>query len=1036
MDVDPRVRVALASASLSLLDEHQRQVVRANDIAHRDTKTLKYLIRMITRATPFGLLSGVLMAQWAEATAISLTDEMRHTRTRPDMRWLFSIARTLEADAQVRRHLRYVTNSAVTLHNGRVHLPEKAHIDQPPPYHSVSLRATGVVLYALECAREPIAYADLVDALREFAPRAALTKITTLIDTLCEQTLLLSDLRPPLTIPNPPRYIQERLAQIPEISHINTYLDEAFTACAKWDAACEQQDEAGYRDLITLARRTYGVLAAYEEMAKERNSHYVTIDYASVLPNVSRQESWYQIDLAWHTNTARIASAIKPEIARAVEVMLRLSSRPKGLPFLETFRLQFSERYGSDRLVPLLEVIDSNRGIGLPAEYTPTSEVNETILGVDQRERTLLALAADALAHQKMILHVGEQEIAELGGEPLQHDQLPPSLDYFCAIAAPSAEAIDRGEFLIVTGPSALHRPARSNVGRFADVIGEPAMSAMRATAALEEQAHPEALWAELTYLPPNSRSCNVAIVPQVRQHAILYGVLPTADTTTIPLHELVLGVRQNRLILRWMRTGQEVIVQCSHVLNHGNAPGLIRFLNDLYKDGVHVPQQFSWGLAEAMPFLPRVQCGRVVLRCAQWDVAAPLFRQVLDTKTLAAFTASLVTWRAAWRVPRHVYLLESDHRLLLDLEDEAQREILRTELRTNKVKRPFVLIEAVPGPEDAWVCSPAGHHLSECVVSLIRRDLVPASGAVAPASRTAAPANTLTSPYQSIAPGERLRPPGSDWLFMKLYVGRDYQQEMLGGPVYEMVQHILAERWADAWFFIRYNDPDPHIRLRFHGDPAVLMHQVFPHLCAWGNDLLAQGACVKYMFDSYDREIERYGGREAMALAEQIFAADSMATIRLLALLSQGKITLDLTDLTILTLDDLLATFEPDEDARRRYFRAYGATHPQSGSYYREHNRLLRPFMRHDTAFPGVQGDDVLAQILKERQQALALITDQWHQLEQHNALTQPSASLYGSLTHMHCNRLLGADRDHEELVRAMLDRLYEGFRRMPSNH
>ena len=78
----------------------------------------------------------------------------------------------------------------------------------------------------------------------------------------------------------------------------------------------------------------------------------------------------------------------------------------------------------------------------------------------------------------------------------------------------------------------------------------------------------------------------------------------------------------------------------------------------------------------------------------------------------------------------------------------------------------------------------------------------------------------------------------------------------------------------ADGWFFVRYGDPDWHLRVRFHGEPARLHAEVLPALQAAAAPLLDDGRVWRLQLDTYEREVERYGGPEGVALAERLFEA------------------------------------------------------------------------------------------------------------------------------------------------------------------
>lgn len=60
---------------------------------------------------------------------------------------------------------------------------------------------------------------------------------------------------------------------------------------------------------------------------------------------------------------------------------------------------------------------------------------------------------------------------------------------------------------------------------------------------------------------------------------------------------------------------------------------------------------------------------------------------------------------------------------------------------------------------------------------------------------------------------------PGSQWLYFKIYTGVKTADEVLAHTIRPFLRELYAERWIDGSFFIRYNDPDFHIRLRLHID-------------------------------------------------------------------------------------------------------------------------------------------------------------------------------------------------------------------------
>lgn len=203
---DAKIAAAVVVGSPSLFDALERSGLTGEDAAGRSAKLLRYLIRMSSRPTPYGLFAGVGIARWGAATSLSLARERRRTRTRPDMAWLLRLVFRLESEPAVRAQLRYLANPRVLARAGRMYLPEPApSTDGSGPGAAVSVRETPVVAAALELARTPVEHERLVAAL---AVRLGATreKAERLAGELWRQTPLLTDLRPPLTGVNPAEY--------------------------------------------------------------------------------------------------------------------------------------------------------------------------------------------------------------------------------------------------------------------------------------------------------------------------------------------------------------------------------------------------------------------------------------------------------------------------------------------------------------------------------------------------------------------------------------------------------------------------------------------------------------------------------------------------------------------------------------------------------------------------------------------------------------------------------------------------------------
>jgi thiopeptide-type bacteriocin biosynthesis protein len=1034
---DPLVRLTIAVGSLALLEELERNSPNPKNTERRERKLLRYLIRMSTRPTPYALFAGVDLAQWGEKTNIALASSGIRIRARPDMGWLMHLVWELESLPEVRKHLCFMANSAASIRRGRIFLLEQLP-GAKPGSASVSLKATGVVTRALAFAQHPIAYPDLVSALLATTPNATPQKVEALITTLWEHTLLTTDLRLPLTGMDPIQYFVQRLRSIPAAATILPQIQVYLEALEVWNKIETGLDITMYQDLIEKANMAENALSEvlYSHGKAVRNIHEASPEANSLAEKEKNKENaksntTLQVDMIHSLERKQLARSIGEDAVYAAELMLRLSSSSYTHRSLEAYHQSFLSRYGEYREIPLLELLDPQFGLGTPYTNTRTMVQTDSDIPFNSlRNQTLLNIALSALHDRKIVVKLDERILKQLEENTLTMAARPPSLEIFAFIAASSAAAINRGDYQFILGPSIGSWQAGSSLARFADMLGPDAYEALMRAAEREEAQKPDAIWAELVYLPSDNRLANVVIRPSVRSHEIVYGASPgMATSQLIPLNELVVGFRNNRFYLRWLPKNVEVIIRAGNMLNPSRAPSIIRFLSDIGYDYEPQLYAFQWGIVSKFPFLPRIQVGRIVLCCAQWRITSLFHLHELALDTSERFFESLRRWREHWNVPRFVYLTEIDHRLLLDLENPRQADELRWELRHCKSDTSIVLQECFPEPSDVWLKGPGGHYMAEFVISLIRRETQALTKNVPSTTESTLP----ILPSQIDLTAARLYPPGSEWLYVKLYCAESLQDDLIANFVRTFAQESLAQGFAQDWFFIRFADPDPHIRLRFKGDPAILLTKLLPSLCTWATRLMLEGPCHKFMFDVYDREIERYGGLSGISAAEAFFCADSRAVADLLHLLQTQKRKMDRQVLAILSIDDLLAQLGLTQAMRLQWYRDHVSLHPESGVIYRQKSRQLRSLLSELNAFSAIPGSETIEPIFVTRQAALVQVSQLLSTAESQKTLSQPLAQLYRSFVHMHCNRLLGVDHVSEKEVLELLLRTYIGLEYAP---
>jgi thiopeptide-type bacteriocin biosynthesis protein len=483
---------------------------------------------------------------------------------------------------------------------------------------------------------------------------------------------------------------------------------------------------------------------------------------------------------------------------------------------------------------------------------------------------------------------------------------------------------------------------------------------------------------------------------------------------------DLIVSVVGGQIVLRSARLGRRVLPRLTSAHNFGMSQGIYRFLGALQAQGTAGDLGWDWGSLRDAPFLPRVVAGKLVLSRASWRVSPAELSPLGQARGAARFGA-VQGWRAARRLPRWIAVVDGDNELPIDLDNVLAVDTL---VELIKGRDQATVVELFPGPDHFVARGPEGRFVHELVVPFVRRRV----GGTAQA-RDAKAAVPVGSPPQHHAPGRLRRsfPPGSEWLYAKLYAGPAMLDQLLRDVIRPIVEAVSRTGAVDRWFFVRYGDPDWHLRVRFHGRPAGLQDELLPALQAAAAPLIDDGRLWRFQLDTYEREVERYGGPEGIELAERLFHADSEAVLALAELFAEDPRGDVRWRLALLGMDRLLADLGFDPDRRRAVIRQARDTFAVEFRTDAEFKHQLGTKFRPERAGllalldPTPEVDTPLAcgrEVLRRRSEWLAPVIAELKSCARAGRLTVPLPELAVSSLHMHANRLLRSAHRAQELV------------------
>ncbi|WP_329052553.1 lantibiotic dehydratase [Amycolatopsis sp. NBC_01488] len=943
-DLAEAIEVASPSLAAVLTDARADRLAgrKPAQLRRAALAVLKYDLRARTRPTPFGLFAGV-SAGWFDVTPKVADDEAPRTRTRVDLGWLREVVEAAEPDPGLLPHL------DVQAHGALVRRGDRLHLETPSAGRlaAVSVRCTPAVEAVLAEARSVRPVADVVAALRDrFAVPGATA--AALLAELVRQGVLVTSLRPPLDGGDPLAHVLAVLAAAERRGAV-VPLRAALAAVA------EARDAHDARPIGAGAGELRRVVA----LAKSVRPH----------------ENPVHVDTR-HGLRVRLPEAVRAEAGAAVTAMWRMSPRRT---VLAGWQARFTERYGTGRLVPLLEALDETTGIGAPAGYRwPAARPAppEPPLERPDRDRRVAALAAEAVRDGEREIVLDDETVDALAddGDPAEVTRFG---EYCFQLCAASLADLAAGEFLLVTAPSHGSYQPGATAGRFAGLL--PGLDAALRSGAAAADGEPVPV--TLAYQPREGRGANVVNTPAFTGRRIAVGLPGDA----LGPAELAVGVTGGRLSVVHVPTGTALLPVVHTMLRlEEQAPNVVRFLHDAGLAGTRLWEPWDWGSALPGPYLPRVRYRRTVLSPAVWRLDA------LRELPADDWPRAVERWRTAWRVPDRVVVRSRDQRLALDLADPWHLAILRDEVR-----RDAGLVATESFDPGGWL----GGRPAEVVVRLSRRTPV----------RSAPPARPVRA--------RRRYQPGGEWLYVKVF-----------SPQPDVVRDRLPALAADAggcWYFVRYAEPDPVLRLRFRGDPATLWPSVFPRLAGRLGEWSDQRLIGDWLVASHEPELERYGGPAAMPAAEAVFHADSELALRLLDLERRTGFSLD--ELAAVSLAALAHAFGGDcADPAAHWLPAVAP-----GREYVSDRGRWRSLVDPAGSWPGLRSTAegrLVADALGPRDEAVRHYGEVVRELG--DDCTAAAADIVASLLHLTCNRLFGGPVERERKVHgcargAVLDHL-----------
>ena len=902
----------------------------------------KYYVRSKSRTTPFGIFSGVGVGSFGKETKFLQQEPNFRKHLLPDAKWLYGYIESLEI--RYRKKLDWKVTGAACHDGNRVTLfyTNEDNTDEK------SIRCTHVYEIVESCGTNYVSYNYLMQAVKQQYAEVGVDVIDRYLKELVEQHILISSLRPTLDEKEPLLYLMK---------------------------ACKQYSVGDVADLEYI----WNCIQNYESMNQGEGLSVYEHLWESMQKLYPCEET-AQVDAIFYGEGITLSYKQKNQIEDFANFLSALSTKCSvEHRVLEQYRNRFVEKYGIDREVSVIEMMDATVGIGAPYGYTNPSDYR-TVSPIDQHideeiRRCLVTLFEEAVEEHHEI-QLCDERLLEIIGEDIQKSNDSFDLYFFLKEQEGSIKLYYNQD-----GGSPI---AGSTLGRFSihdERIENMLTQIQDSVNKIGENT------CEIQFLPQDPRNGNVCRSRSARDYVMGPWVEPTRE---LRIEDVVIGVYDNRFYARNRKTGELLRFGSSNMFNKMLYPNVYRFLLEIHNDGTYTWYDYPWERIFAdFGHIPAIYYKDICITKERWKLSLQQLHLQRQKLTQDTFVTAYDKYANKHNVPRWIRLIEADNKMLLDTSNVTAMQILYGYIK----KKPEGVV-TIEEDGDVTVPMAGGCRCMEVVANVTKRKKYQ---------------RTMEIPQKEILERKNyLRCPMDEWLYLKVYCKSSREEELISMELGEFAKK-MEETYCVHHFFMRYIDTRTHIRIRFGGERDDLQKAEY-EILSWLQQMMQQNLVGDYTIAVYEQEMERYGGEALMPYAHKLFAVDS-STVEYILLQKRLHLTsLDVFTIAVISILRYTQEFFDSYEEQITFLEIFHvADHQQT--FKKDKEGYLEICDLEDEWRNFRNGENGwLMKVIDMRRPLVKQYKEQLDALDR-----QRKKEIIYSVMHLHCNRLLGTNRDME---------------------
>ncbi|MDV7696963.1 lantibiotic dehydratase family protein [Chryseobacterium soli] len=610
---------------------------------------LKYLSRMSSRCTPFGLFAGYAVGQLDTETNIQLKELSSYKRyTRLDMQYLSSLSQKLIANKSLRNHLIFNPNNTLyKIGQQYRYIEYRYSAGLKRSYHIEAIEADEYFEYIIKTASGGLTVDNLITALIKYDSDIDEKEAKNYINLLIDNQILVSNIDPVVIGKDYLTVVKENILT-KKIVKVLTDIDT---------------------QLKSIDQQIPNHINRYFEIKSQADKLETEIDLKFL----------FQADLNAKTKINKIDKKNIKEIKDALVLLNKFSiiSKNKSNTYIDNFVKKFKQRY-EEQEVPLSKALDPESGIGYKNndmdEIIPDNTFIDNLVITPNRinKNEINWNNTNAIFHYKITqAYKNDDYIITLNSSDLPSwikeswNDLPDTLSFMT-------------EFVMIDGEQKIKLDGAGGAsganifGRFS-LNDKDIFQHTEKIIDIEKQINHDSVIVDLAHLP-ESRIGNVINRPSFSDYEIPYlsqSIKPT--DSQILLEDLMISVKSNQIILRSKKLNKRIIPRLINAHNYAaNSIPVYHFLCDLQMQGKRTGLSLELGQMEKnYKFIPRIELNNIILKPATWNLRRKdLLIFTNDITSDADLLKAIEQSQREWKLPQYILFAENDNELLINLQN------------------------------------------------------------------------------------------------------------------------------------------------------------------------------------------------------------------------------------------------------------------------------------------------------------------------------------------------------------------------------